>query len=466
MARSTPAQKARGEARATSRPGAGSTAAAHRARTARTAASCRASSGSALIVSGPPDAAALPPASAAPAAPVASAADATASGPEPPNPAPPGPAPPTRAGTSARLSAPATSVAAGPATTTAPSPALRASTVAASATGWTARSGNAATTRAPGTCPSRSRTAGSGTATRAGRTPTACRASGGVRQSRRAVLALGPADRQADRVAGRLDSLDLSKRLSRQQEAERLAAAQTRLVWLRLSLGGQVPADGKKPRLGPPVCAVFEGWDASGKGGCIKRLVAPLDPRHVRVASFAAPTYDEKRHHFLWRFWPTLPGWGGMAVLDRSWYGRVLVERVEGFATEEQWQRAYQEICEFERTLVDEGTILVKFWLHLSDQEQLHRFERRQLNPLKQWKLTDEDWRNRDKRQVYEAAVEQILDRTDTSYAPWLLVEADSKRWARVKVVESVIAAVEDGLRSRGLEVPPQPAGLEDKLHV
>ena len=179
-------------------------------------------------------------------------------------------------------------------------------------------------------------------------------------------------------MGGRLDELDLSLRLSRAQEAERLAAAQTRLTWLRLSLGGQV---GSAPRLGPPLCVVFEGWDASGKGGCIRRLVAPLDPRHVRVASFAAPTYDEKRHHFLWRFWPQLPGWGGMAVLDRSWYGRVLVERVEGFATEDQWRRAYQEICEFERTLVDEGMILVKFWLHLSEQEQLRRFERRQQRP-------------------------------------------------------------------------------------
>ena len=210
---------------------------------------------------------------------------------------------------------------------------------------------------------------------------------------------------------------------------------------------------------------VFEGWDASGKGGCIRRLVSPLDPRHVRVASFAAPTYDEKRHHFLWRFWPQLPGWGGMAVFDRSWYGRVLVERVEGFATENQWRRAYQEICEFERTLVDEGMILVKFWLHLSEQEQLNRFERRQHDPLKQWKLTGEDWRNRDKRAAYEAAVEEMLDRTDTPYAPWSLVEGESKRWARVKVVETVIRSIEEGLRSRGLEVPPEPDGLEPKLH-
>jgi len=264
-------------------------------------------------------------------------------------------------------------------------------------------------------------------------------------------------------MGGRLDELDLSLRLSRTHEAERLAAAQTRLTWLRLTLGGQV---GSGPRLGPPLCVVFEGWDASGKGGCIRRLVGPLDPRHVRVASFAAPTYDEKRHHFLWRFWPTLPGWGGMAVLDRSWYGRVLVERVEGFATENQWRRAYQEICEFERTLVDEGMILVKFWLHLSDQEQLRRFERRQRDPLKRWKLTDEDWRNRDKRQAYEDAVEDMLDRTDTSYAPWSLVEGDSKRWARVKVVETVIGAVEDGIRARGIELQPPPAELVPKLHV
>jgi polyphosphate kinase 2 (PPK2 family) len=262
-------------------------------------------------------------------------------------------------------------------------------------------------------------------------------------------------------VGGRLDELDLSLRLSRSQEAERLAAAQTRLVWLRLSLGGQVG----EQRLGPPLCVVFEGWDASGKGGCIRRLVAPLDPRHVRVASFAAPTYNEKRHHFLWRFWPQLPGWGGMAVFDRSWYGRVLVERVEGFATENQWRRAYQEISEFERTVVDDGTILVKFWLHLSDAEQLRRFERRQHDPLKLWKLTEEDWRNRDRRGVYETAVEEMLERTDTPYAPWSLIEGDNKRWARVKVIETVIRSIEDGLRARGLEVLPPPPGLTPEPH-
>ncbi len=249
----------------------------------------------------------------------------------------------------------------------------------------------------------------------------------------------------------RLASLDLTRKLSRKQEAERLAAAQQRLLQLRLVLGGQLDPDGK---LGPPLCVLFEGWDASGKGGAIKRLVAPLDARHVRVAQFAAPSHDEKRHHFLWRFWPVLPGWGGMAVLDRTWYGRVLVERVEGFATEEQWQRAYGEIADFERSLAAEGMILVKFWLHVSDAEQLKRFEARAQEPLKNWKLTDEDWRNRDKRAAYEAAVEEMLARTDHPGGPWIVVEGDDKRWARVRVLEEVVAAIERGLAERGLAVP------------
>src|SRR4051794_11231128 len=188
---------------------------------------------------------------------------------------------------------------------------------------------------------------------------------------------------------GRLDDLDLSVKLSKKEAATRLQAGQTRLLALRLVLGGLVGERG----IGPPVCVLFEGWDASGKGGAIKRLVAELDPRHVRVVQFAAPSYDEKRHHFLWRFWPKLPGWGGMSVFDRSWYGRVLVERVEGFATREQWLRAYDEINGFERTLADEGMILIKFWMHISPDEQLKRFKKREKDPLKTWKLTDEDWR-------------------------------------------------------------------------
>jgi AMP-polyphosphate phosphotransferase len=240
----------------------------------------------------------------------------------------------------------------------------------------------------------------------------------------------------------RLDDLDLSLKLSRQEEDERLAAAQERLLTLRLRLGGLIGGEG----IGPPVCVLFEGWDASGKGGAIKRLVAPLDPRHVRVVQFAAPTYDEKRHHFLWRFWPALPGRGGMAVLDRSWYGRVLVERVEEFATEAQWSRAYEEINQFEGTLAAEGMLMIKFFLHVSDEEQLKRFEARSGDPLKSWKLTDEDWRNRKQRKRYAAAIEDMLDRTSTEAAPWHLIEGDSKRWARVNVVETVCERIEAAL--------------------
>jgi polyphosphate kinase 2 (PPK2 family) len=252
---------------------------------------------------------------------------------------------------------------------------------------------------------------------------------------------------------GRLDDLDLSLRLTRKQEADRLPAAQVRLVKLRLALG---KLTGEKV-LGPPVCVLFEGWDASGKGGAIQRLVGPLDPRHVRVVQFAAPTPDEKRHHFLRRFWPVLPGWGGMAVFDRSWYGRVLVERVEGFATREQWTRAYAEIVEFERTLTAEGMVLVKFWLHISAREQLSRFTDRANDPLRSWKLTEEDWRNRKKRKQYALAVEEMLARTDHPMARWQLVEAEDKAHARVKVVETVCGEIEQGMASHGLEVPKPP---------
>ena len=250
---------------------------------------------------------------------------------------------------------------------------------------------------------------------------------------------------------GRLDELDLSKSLSRKEEERGLERAGARLAQLRLTLGGLT---GEK-RIGPPVCVVFEGWDASGKGGAIKRLVAEIDPRHVHVIQFAAPTSREKRHHFLWRFWPHLPGWGGMAVFDRSWYGRVLVERVEGFADREQWLRAYEEINYFERSLADEGMILVKFWIHISSDEQLQRFERRRDNPLKAWKLTEEDWRNREKRDAYTEAVEDMLAATDKPQAPWSLIEGDSKRYARVKVIETVIERIEHGMREWGFEPPP-----------
>ena len=249
----------------------------------------------------------------------------------------------------------------------------------------------------------------------------------------------------------RLSSVDLSLALPKKEAKAQLKAAQERLVHLRLLLGGQI---GPK-QLGPPLCVVFEGWDASGKGGAIQRLVSELDSRHVRVAQFAAPTHDEKRHHFLWRFWPVLPGWGGMAVLDRSWYGRVLVERVEGFAPEEAWRRAYGEIVDLETTLAAEGTVLVKFWMHVSPEEQLRRFESRQADPYKAWKLTEEDWRNRDKRPEYEAAVEEMLERTDRPAGPWHVVAGEDKRWSRVDVVRTVCTHVEKALEERGIDPDP-----------
>ncbi len=250
---------------------------------------------------------------------------------------------------------------------------------------------------------------------------------------------------------GRLDEVDLTKTLTRKEESRLLKQAWTRLQLLRLSLGGHLEND-----MGPGLTVVFEGWDAAGKGGCIKRLVYPMDPRHVTVMQYAAPTDREKRHHFLWRFWPVLPGWGGMVCYDRSWYGRVLVERIEGFCSETEWRRAYREISEFERGLTEEGMILVKFWLHLSPEEQLARFIRRANDPLKSWKLTDEDWRNRDKRHEYEAAIEDMLTLTDHADAPWFVIPSESKRYARVQVCQTVIREIEKGMRRWGHELPPR----------
>jgi polyphosphate kinase 2 (PPK2 family) len=248
---------------------------------------------------------------------------------------------------------------------------------------------------------------------------------------------------------GRLDDTDLTRSLDKQEGERRLAAEQRRLLALRLQLGGLI---GDHGRVGPPLLVVFEGWDASGKGGAIRRLVGPLDPRHVRVVQFAAPTADEKRHHFLQRFWPPLPGWGGMAVFDRSYYGRVLVERVEGFASEAEWQRAYDEIAGFEQSLHEEGTTIVKLWLQISDEEQRKRFEKRAKDPLKQWKLTDEDWRNREKRPLYEQALEEMFARTDRPAAPWTVIPAESKAYARVAVLETVNAAIETAMRAYGID--------------
>jgi polyphosphate kinase 2 (PPK2 family) len=240
----------------------------------------------------------------------------------------------------------------------------------------------------------------------------------------------------------RVDKIDLTAKLSSEEYEARLREAQRRILHVRLRLGGHL----ESTQVGPGVLVVFEGSDAGGKGGAIKRIVEPLDPRHYRVSAFAKPSLDEKRKHFLWRFWKEVPGMAQMALFDRSWYGRVLVERVEGYATQEQWERAYEEIVQFERSLVLEGVIIVKFWLQISADEQLRRFESRRNDPVRSWKLTDEDWRNRDKIALYDEAVEEMFERTDHDLAPWHLVSGEQKKWARVVVLETLVEQLEQGI--------------------
>jgi len=241
---------------------------------------------------------------------------------------------------------------------------------------------------------------------------------------------------------GRLDEIDLSAKLSTDEYEKRLAAAQERFLELRLRLGGQIG----DCEIGPGLLVVMEGSDAGGKGGAIKRIVERLDPRHYSVYSYAKPNDREKRHHFLWRFWTKVPGLGGMCLFDRSWYGRLLVERVEKFATVEQWSRAYDEIVQFDRSMVMEGVILVKFWIQVSPDEQLRRFESRQNDKLRSWKLTEEDWRNRDKADQYGEAVEEMFLRTDHDLARWNLVSGENKKWARVIILETLCDRVDEGL--------------------
>ena len=241
---------------------------------------------------------------------------------------------------------------------------------------------------------------------------------------------------------GRLDEIDLTLRLDRDEYEERLTAAQERFLGLRLELGGQTNGG----QIGPGLLIVVEGVDAGGKGGAIRRTVERLDPRHYSVYSYSKPDSREKRHHFLWRFWAKVPGQGGLCVFDRSWYGRVLVERVEDFATREEWMRAYDEIVQFERGLVMEGVIVVKFWLQVSQEEQLKRFESRQDDPLRSWKLIDEDWRNRDKWPQYVAAIEDMFAMTDHDAAPWNLIAGEQKKWARVNFLETLNDRIVEGM--------------------
>jgi polyphosphate:AMP phosphotransferase len=233
-----------------------------------------------------------------------------------------------------------------------------------------------------------------------------------------------------------LNSLDMTQSVSKKTFTKELETSQGRLNRL------QRKAEAK----GVSTILLFEGWDAAGKGGAIRRITGALDARSYRVIPIAAPTDEERAQHYLWRFWRHLSRAGRVTIFDRSWYGRVLVERVEGFATEPEWRRAYTEINEFENQLVDAGIALVKYWLHITPEEQLRRFKAREKERYKQWKLTDEDWRNRAKWGDYERAVNEMVERTSTRLSPWTLVEADDKYFARLKVLKTACRAVEMAL--------------------
>ena len=235
-----------------------------------------------------------------------------------------------------------------------------------------------------------------------------------------------------------LNSVDLSVQTDKETYKEELKKYQKRLRTLQFDL--------YKHKI--PAVVVFEGWDATGKGGAIQRLTSFLDPLGYQVIPIGVPNVVEKQYHYLWRFWQHLPKNGEITVFDRSWYGRVLVERVEGFAAEGEWQRAYQEINETEEQWLRHGVLLAKFWLQIDKDVQYQRFEERKSNPDKEWKITEEDWRNRKKWDQYELAVNEMLYRTSTDYAPWTIVEANSKYYARLKVLATVVDIFERGLKN------------------
>ncbi|MEA3204716.1 MAG: hypothetical protein QOG92_325 [Verrucomicrobiota bacterium] len=230
-----------------------------------------------------------------------------------------------------------------------------------------------------------------------------------------------------------LDALDQNRSVALEDYRVRIKEYQLRLLNLQRAL-----MESKHS-----VVIVVEGPDAAGKGGAIKRLVEKLDPRTYRVYSIVKPTQEEYRYHYFWRFWNKLPPYGQMAIFDRSWYGRVLVERVEGFASPIEWKRAFREINEFERLLVEDGTSIVKVYFHITKEEQLERFKRREADPLKHWKITEEDWRNRRKWDQHNEAAEEMFEQTGTPFASWTVLEANFKWYARLKFLKTTIRALE-----------------------
>ena len=243
-----------------------------------------------------------------------------------------------------------------------------------------------------------------------------------------------------------LSRMDMDKSLSKEDYAAGLKRYQGKL--------NQLQRMARERKIS--TILVFEGWDAAGKGGSIRRITSALDARDYQVIQIAAPTDEEAAHNYLWRFWRHLPRAGRVTIFDRSWYGRVLVERIEGFAGTREWQRAYAEINDFEAQLVESGIVLVKFWLHITPDEQLRRFKEREQIAYKAWKLTDEDWRNREHWADYELAVNDLVERTSTRQAPWSLIEANDKRYARVEVLRTLCERLETALAVQPKQ-PKQP---------
>jgi AMP-polyphosphate phosphotransferase len=242
-----------------------------------------------------------------------------------------------------------------------------------------------------------------------------------------------------------LNELDLTRTVEKKHYRKALKAWQFDMLSLQQSM----------LRHGGRMIVNVEGMDAAGKGGAIRRLIEKLDPRSYKVYRIGVPDKRDQARHYLYRFWTRIPEPGELVIFDRSWYGRVLVERIEGFAADEEWQRAYREINEFEQSLVDAGVILRSLWFHIDPDEQLRRFERRLANPFKSWKMTDEDWRNRDRWDDYIVAANDMFARTDVEYAPWTLIPANSKRFARLAALRTVVTALADEARRMGVKTNP-----------
>lgn len=235
----------------------------------------------------------------------------------------------------------------------------------------------------------------------------------------------------------KLSEVDMTKTVEEAEYKQELDRLQERLHSLHNELY----------RKKVPVIIAYEGWDAAGKGGNIKRITGALDPRGYEVHPIASPEPHEKARHYLWRFWTRLPKTGHIAIFDRTWYGRVMVERLEGFCSENDWRRAYHEINEFEKELSDWGAVIIKFWVQIDKDTQLARFNDRMNTPEKRWKITDEDWRNREKWDAYEAAIDEMMQKTSTTYAPWHILESNDKKYARLQALRIVIAEIEKALK-------------------